>query len=130
MKLVLDINIIVSALLSPLGLPAKILNIVLNGSATIIYDNSVLAEYVDVLGREKLKIDQELKNLIIAFIEKEGIYIIAEPHDIKFIDRDDKTFYDLYKSGDVDYLITGNKKHFPEEKGIITAREFIEINKW
>ena len=51
MKLVLDTNIIVSALLSPHGLPAKILNRVLNGSATIIYDNGVLSEYADVLGR-------------------------------------------------------------------------------
>jgi len=36
-------------------------------------------------------------------------------------------FYELYKSGNVDYLITGNKKHFPNEKGIVTAKEFIDI---
>ena len=130
MKIVLDTNIIVSALLSPKGLPARILNLVLNGSAAIIYDNRVLAEYADVLGREKFKINQELRDFIIDFIENEGIYIIAESQDIKFLDRDDKLFYELYKSGDADYLITGNKKHFPGEKSIITAREFIEINSW
>jgi len=32
----------------------------------------------------------------------------------------------LYKSGNVDFLITGNKKHLPNEKGIVTAREFID----
>jgi predicted nucleic acid-binding protein len=88
---------------------------------------TVLAEYVDVLSRKELKINQELKNLVIDFIEKEGIYTIASPQNLKFVDEDDRIFYELYKSGDVDYLITGNKKHFPEEKGIITAREFIEI---
>jgi len=31
MKIILDTNIIVSALLSPQGLPAKILNLILNG---------------------------------------------------------------------------------------------------
>jgi putative PIN family toxin of toxin-antitoxin system len=127
MKLVLDTNIIVSALLSPQGLPARILNLVLNRSAAIVYDNNVLAEYVDILSRERLKINQGLKNLVIDFIEKEGIYTIAAPQSLKFVDEDDRIFYELYKSGDVDYLITGNKKHFPEEKGIITAREFIEI---
>ena len=125
MKLVLDTNIIVSALLSPQGPPAKILNLVLNGSSTIIYDNSVLAEYSDVLGRKRLKINKELANFILDFIEKEGIFTIAEPLSIKFIDNNDKIFYELYKSRDCDYLITGNKKHFPKDKGILTAREFI-----
>ena len=41
----------------------------------------------------------------------------------------DKAFFEVYKSGYVDYLITGNKKHFPNEKGIITAREFLCIEK-
>ena len=94
MKLVLDTNIIVSALLSPGGVPAKILNLVLTGSALLIYDNSVLAEYVYVLGREKLKIDQDLRNLVIDFIEKEGVYTITVPNGNPFMDRDDKMFYE------------------------------------
>jgi putative PIN family toxin of toxin-antitoxin system len=126
MKVVLDTNIIVSALLSPQGLPAKILNLVLNGSVIIIYDNNIMAEYVDVLGRGRLKINKELRELIIDFIAKEWEYTIAEPQRKKFDDEDDKKFYELYKSGGVDYLITGNRKHFPAEKGIVTPREFME----
>jgi putative PIN family toxin of toxin-antitoxin system len=126
MKIVLDTNVIVSALLSPQGVPAKILNLVLNGSVIIVYDNNVVAEYMDVLSRPRLKINQELKNLIIDFIDKEGEYTIAEPKNIKFEDEDDKKFYELYKNEDNSYLITGNKKHFPKEKGIVTPKEFIE----
>ena len=126
MHVILDTNIIVSELLSPQGLPAKILNLVLNESLTIVYDNQILSEYMDVLGSDRLKINPELKNFIIEFIKKEGTYMIAKPQKIKFDDEDDKIFYDLYKSGNIDYLITGNKKHFPDEKGIVTAREFIE----
>jgi putative PIN family toxin of toxin-antitoxin system len=125
MKVVLDTNIIVSALLSPQGLPAKILNCVLDGSVIIMYDNNILAEYIDVLGRDSLKINQDLKEVVIDFIAKEGTFGIAIPQKIKFADEDDKIFYDLYKSNDVDYLITGNKKHFPNEKNIVTARIFI-----
>ena len=127
MKVILDTNIIVSALLSPHGLSAKILNLVLNGKLTIVYDNIIFAEYVDVLNRNKFKLDKELVNLVIDFIAKEGEYVIAEFQNIKFTDEDDKAFYEVYKSGHVDYLITGNKKHFPNEKGIITAREFFDI---
>jgi putative PIN family toxin of toxin-antitoxin system len=127
MKVVLDTNIIVSALLSPQGLPAKILNLVLEASLTIAYDNTILAEYIDVLSRDKLKIHQELKEILIDFIAKEGSYTIAKPQKIKFDDEDDKIFYEVYKSSGENYLITGNKKHFPKEKNIVSAREFLEM---
>ncbi|MDR0685620.1 MAG: PIN domain-containing protein [Spirochaetaceae bacterium] len=45
MKIVLDTNVIVSALLCPQSLPAKILGLVLNGTIGIVYDNNVLMEY-------------------------------------------------------------------------------------
>ena len=127
MKIILDSNVLVSALLSPHGLPAKILNLVLNGSVTLIYDNCILSEYINVLYREKFKISKELLNFVIDFIEKEGEYKIAIPQKIKFADEDDKVFYELYKSGNVDYLITGNKKHFPNEKGIVNPGEYLEL---
>ena len=126
MKVVLDTNIIVSALLSPQGLSSKILILVLDGKATIVYDNSIFAEYTDVLNRDKLKPDKELINLVIEFIAKEGEYVTAKNSKIKFPDEDDKNFYEVYKDGNIDYLITGNKKHFPNEKRIITPREFFD----
>ena len=129
MKVILNTNIIVSALLSPHGLSAKILNFVLNGKLTIVYDNIIFVEYADVLNRNKFKLDKELVNLVIDFIAKEGEYVIAEFQKRKFTDEEDKAFYEVYKSGSVDYLITGNKKHFPNEKGIITAREFFNVYK-
>jgi len=127
MKIILDTNIIVSVLLSPQGLPAKILNLILNGNIKIIYDNNILSEYIDVLSRKYLKINQELVKIVLDFIEKDGEFKIAIPQKKYFNDENDKMFYELYKSGNVDYLITGNKKHFPNEKGIVTAREFIDI---
>jgi len=127
MKIILDTNIIVSALLSPRGLPAKILNLVLNGNAKIIYDNAILSEYIDVLGREYLKLNQEPVHIVLDFIEKDGEFKIAIPQKKSFNDEDDKKFYELYKSGNADYLITGNKRHFPKENGIVTPREFIDM---
>ena len=124
MKVVLDTNIIVSALLSPQGLSAKLLNLVFDKKMTIVYDNNIFAEYLEVLNRDKFMLDKELVNLIIDFISKDGEYVIAKFQNIKFIDEGDKIFYEVYKSRDADFLITGNKKHFPKEKNIVTAREF------
>jgi len=126
MKIILDTNVIVSALLSLNGLPAKIFNLFLNGSVILTYDNLILAEYINTLYKEKFKFNKEQLGIIIDYIEKKGEYKIAIPQNIKLEDEDDKNFYDLFKSTDVNYLITGNKKHFPHEKGIINPREFLE----
>jgi len=126
LKAVLDTNIIVSVLLSPQGLSAKLLNLIFDRKLTIVYDNSIFAEYIEVLNRDKFMLDKELVNLVIDFISKEGEYVIAEFQNMQFIDEDDKVFYEVYKGGGVDYLITGNKKHFPQEENIVTVSEFFK----
>ena len=47
MKVVVDTNVIVSALLNPNGPPAKILSLILNGKAKLLYDNRILFEYIN-----------------------------------------------------------------------------------
>jgi putative PIN family toxin of toxin-antitoxin system len=127
MKIVLDTNVIVSALLCPQSLPAKILGFVLNGAIEVVYDNNVLVEYIDVLNRDKFKINRETIKVVLGFITNYGEYILSTPQNVKFDDEGDKIFYDLYKSGKANFLITGNIKHFPKENNILTPREFIEI---
>jgi len=126
LKVVLDTNIIISALLSPQGFSAKLLNLVFNKNMTIVYDNNIFVEYLELLNSDKFMLNKESVNFIIDFISKEGDYVMAKYQNIQFIDEDDKSFYDVYKGGDADYLITGNKKHFPKEKNIVTAREFFK----
>ena len=126
MKIVLDTNIIVSALLSPSGNSARIMALVLDGIVTLVYDNKVLVEYSDVLNRKKLRINNELVKLVIDFISKEGEFRIASPQKAKFDDEDDRVFYELYKSDGIDFLITGNTRHFPREKGIVSPKKFLE----
>ena len=122
--MVIDTNIIVSALLSPHGLSAKLMNLVLDNKITIVYDNNILFEYSDVLNREKFKLDKELVDIIINFVARKGEYKTAEFQKTKFNNEDDKAFYEVYKCEDVDFLITGNKKHFPDEKNIVTVKNF------
>jgi putative PIN family toxin of toxin-antitoxin system len=127
MKIVLDTNIIVSAFINPKGIPGEILSLVLTKKITVCYDNKILSEYTTVLKKSKFNFDNVLVDDFLNFIKENGEYIIAEPQEIKFDDKDDKAFYDVYKSSGADYIITGNKKHFPQEKYIITPREYNEI---
>jgi putative PIN family toxin of toxin-antitoxin system len=127
-KVVLDTNSIVSAFINPKGAPGDILSLVLSKKITICYDNKIFSEYVEILKKSKFNFDTILVDEFLDFIKDNGEYIIVEPQKARFDDEDDKAFYDVYKSSDAKYIITGNKKHFPKEKNIITPREYIELN--
>jgi len=126
MKIVLDTNVVVSGLINPKGVPAKILNLMLNEKIIVLYDNRILKEYETVLSRRKFRFEKEIIEPLIDFIKHEGRFIAVDLLKNKFKDEDDKMFLEVAKSGDADYLITGNIVHFPNEEFIVTPREFIE----
>ena len=125
MKVVVDTNVIVSALLNTHGIPAKIMALILNGKVKILYDNRILFEYYDVISREEFGFASEIVEDLITYFRNDGEYVNAEFVKTKFTDEADKKFYEVYKSGGARYLITGNIKHFPKEKTIITPGNFI-----
>jgi putative PIN family toxin of toxin-antitoxin system len=117
----------VSAFINPKGTPGEIIALVLSKKITVCYDNKMLSEYTEVLKKSKFNFDNLLADDFLNFIKDNGEYIIAEPQKIQFDNEDDKIFYDVHKCSDATYLVTGNKKHFPKEKSIITPREYIEL---
>lgn len=126
MRIVIDTNVIVSALMNVNGTPAKLLSSVLNGNITILYDNRVLFEYTEVLSRKEFGFNAETVNDMIDYFKHEGEFINADFQKIKFSDETDKKFYEVYKSGKARYLITGNLKYFPKEEAIIVPGKFFE----
>ena len=48
-RVVLDTNVIISAAISSLGNPAKIVELVSDGIITMYYSNEILSEYEEVL---------------------------------------------------------------------------------
>jgi len=127
MKVLIDTNVLVSALMNFNANPGKILSLILNLKVKIVYDNRILFEYIDVISREKFGFDEEIISGLINFIKDEGTFANANSINIKFEDESDKKFYELFKTANVDYLVTGNKKHFPKEKGIVSPREFLDL---
>jgi putative PIN family toxin of toxin-antitoxin system len=127
MKVVIDTNVIVSALINTNGIPSKILALVLSGKVKILYDNRIIFEYIDVLSRKDFGFNMEIMNDIVDYIKAEGEFVNSEYTNIEFIDETDKKFYEVYESGKAQYLITGNIKHFPNEDSIITPKGFLEI---
>lgn len=127
MRIVLDTNVLVSALLNPEGIPSIILGLVLNGKLKLLYDNRILSEYIKVLHSKKFKFKPEWVEPLIDFIRSESEFIIAYPVANFFKDEDDKKFYEIAKTANAKYLITGNTKHFSKEDMVKTPKEFFDI---
>ena len=126
MKAVVDTNVIVSAFMNTNGTPAKIVSLILNEKIVVLHDNRIIFEYREVLSRDEFGFNMESINDMMDFIMAQGEYIQADYLKIKFTDEADKKFYEVYKSGNAQCLITGNKKHFPKESTILNPKEFLE----
>jgi putative PIN family toxin of toxin-antitoxin system len=128
MKVVLDTNVIVSALLSPSGSPASVLTMVLRGSVSLLIDNRILFEYTDVLHREKFNFPRRAVDPLLDFFKASTLYVSAAPTSANLPDKDDRPFYEVAISGGADFLITGNKSHFPRKPIVVTPKQFLDMS--
>jgi putative PIN family toxin of toxin-antitoxin system len=127
-RLVLDTNVVISALISPGGTPSQIMKMVLGRGAELCYNSVILSEYENVMLRPKFssKINSGSVSRLINLIKSLGISFDPLPSNIKLQDESDRVFYDTARgSGSV--LITGNKKHFPKESFIMLPAEFFKL---
>ena len=127
-RVVLDTNVIVSALLSPDGKPAFIVGMALNEIIRMHYTVSMIAEYEDVLSRPKFgnRIGERRRSRYFDDLMSFGVCVIPPPASrIKMSDESDRIFYDVATAYNA-ILISGNKKHFPEDGRILTPAQFIE----
>lgn len=127
MNIVLDTNILVSALWSASSKPADIVNAILSKKFSVCYDYRILNEYYTVLRRPKFRFAEwEIQNLL-NFITSNGISVIADPlPHISFTDESDKKFYKVAKFCHAP-LITGNIKHYPQDNCIVTIAGFYQM---
>ena len=125
MRVVLDTNVIISGMINTDGTPAQIINLLMNGRITILYDSRILKEYEEVLSRKKFGFNKNVLAPILDHIRNEGEYVTAEPMSVKFVDEDDKMFYEVTRTAKAKCIVTGNKDHYPNEELVKSPKEFI-----
>lgn len=128
---VLDTNILVSALLSPYGPPARVLDLVLAGEVRPAFDDRLQSEYREVLLRPKFSLDAADVEALLDFLQVEGEPVVALPLFVALPDADDLPFLEVAVQADA-ILVTGNKAHYGvigEEISavVMTPREFLDF---
>ena len=130
LRLVLDTNVLVSAALKPNGLERTALTLALTKPARLYVSQPILQEYRLVLARTELRIRKGLRRQVLQLTRnrshivrpKQRLDVAPDPEDNKFLECAD--------AARADYIITGNRRHFPrfwKPTKVVSAREFVEL---
>ena len=128
---VIDTNVIVSALFIKNRDAAtfKVLEALQKRNIKLLYNEDILKEYKDVLSRPKFHLPISDITNIIDFIVEEGVVSLRKQSREYFPDPKDVVFYEVAMLKEDAYLVTGNKKHFPNKPIVVTPAEMVEILK-
>ena len=127
MRVVIDTNVLVSALWSRNNRLAQIIELFISGAVVPCYCAEIMREYQDVLSRPKLAFRLAGADVseIIERIKAGGMCVVVRPSSEPFADESDRVFFDVAKACEA-ILITGNKKHYPIEPFVMSPAEFLD----
>lgn len=135
-KLVLDTNIIISALHRAESDPDIILSIVLDQEAKIalLYlSKDIYEEYKEVLSRDKFSyFNQARVKEVLRKIKQGAMWVEPKVQvNVVKVDPADNKFLECALACQADFLITGNIKHFPFKKfhqtKVVNPGDFLEL---
>lgn len=112
MIVVLDTNVLVSALLNPLGRPADVLRLVQIGALRLAYDARILDEYRRVLRRPRFPFAGGEIGALLESFAGEGLAVTPPPVAGALPDPADRPFLEVAAAAGAT-LVTGNRRHYP-----------------
>ena len=127
---VIDTNVLVSAVLKSHSVPGSIVELAFDGPIIPILNEEIEKEYREVLSRPKFHLPEDLIEGIMSTFHKRAIYVDAEHLDVELPDPKDLVFYEVVmeeRKEEEAYLVTGNIRHFPNRPFIVTPREMLDI---
>jgi len=130
LKVVVDTNVVVSAHLSDQGYPSFVIDLCLSSRLQWFVSRAILEEYAEVLRRRRFRIDRKLVDASLRLIRERAKTV--KPRRVLTVcsDPDDNKFLECAMEIGADFLVTGNKRHFPVRLGqtrIVSPRELIEV---
>lgn len=111
------------------GNEARLLELLEARSVIACVTPEILAEYEEVIARPKLRIEIYARSVILDQFRINGILVTSAHHLAISPDEADNRFIECAEAASAEFLITGNKRHFPASHGktkIVNAREFLD----
>lgn len=100
-----------------------------SGELTLCLDARVLSEYAEVLRRPRFGFDEDAVAVLLDYVANRGHTVASSPLSASLPDPDDEAFLEVAIAGGAEYLITGNRVHFPDSlcRGatVVSPAEFL-----
>ena len=126
MRVVIDTNVLVSALLKESGSEAKVMFAIADGRLIWCVSPAIVAEYTEVLQRPKFsRIPAAYVQLLLGLASEAQMFHPQVRLKISSHEEDNR-FYECAVTADADFIVTGNSRHFPDNHGrtrITSARQ-------
>lgn len=129
-RIVLDTNVVVSAMLNSSGTAPDVLRLALNKHVQLCVSEAILEEYDGVLRRPKFRRPARVVSALMKAIRATADKV--EPNETLAVSGDeaDNRFLECAKAAGADYIVTGNQQHFPDTLGrtrVISPRQLVEL---
>jgi putative PIN family toxin of toxin-antitoxin system len=128
---VFDTNVVVSAALYAHRLPASLVSLAIAGQVRLFLSPPILEEYTEVLKRPKFQFDTRKVNRLLRDLARVATMVTPDRRISASPDESDNRFLECARASEADYLVTGNKRHFPfpayEDTAIVSPAEFAQI---
>jgi putative PIN family toxin of toxin-antitoxin system len=128
--LILDTNVLVSANLNRDGLEALVVSLGLNRKVQLYVSEPILAEYEHVLLYPRLKFSLQEVDRFMALIRRASALVRPARLVSESTHDADNRFLECAEAAGADFLVTGNKRHFPrrwEKTQVVNARELLAM---
>src|SRR5262249_16406359 len=130
-KAVYDTNLIISAALSPSGIPSSLLALAVDGTVQLYVSPVILEEYTEVLHRPKFDLSEQVMPALMRRITEAAVLVYPSRTISSSPDESDNRFLECAQEAGAGYVVTGNKRHFPfsefEGINIVSPAEFAAI---
>jgi putative PIN family toxin of toxin-antitoxin system len=133
LRIVVDTNVVVSALLKPQSNPALILSLFIRGDCMVCLSKEIFTEYEEVLAREKFRRLEEARvKELLSIFKRRALWVVPKV-SINDVAKEpaDNTFLECALEAKADFLISGNIHHFPAKQfhhtHIVTPVEFLSF---
>jgi len=129
-RAVIDTNVLVSGPLARAGNEALINLAIHQGLLRPYFSDEILAEYAGVLARPKFAFERDEIDALLAMLHSKGELIRPEGPAPSLPDPDDGKFLHCAQAAQTEYIVTGNKRHFPSAQcgstRIVSAGELLD----
>ena len=132
MRVVIDTNVLVSAMLVEGSVPDQVTRLALAGRFVWLVDTRIVSEYREVLQRPTFAFDVAAVRDLLAVVDAYAEWIVADPLPLTLPDESDRPFVEVAVAGGADVIVTGNVADFRVAEGrlgvrILNPRRFLDL---